>query len=214
MTGPDLGLAAAREATTATYDAEAVRYAALTGDYSQYPGLDAEVAAFHAACPAGSVLDAGSGAGRDAALMSRLGRAVVAVDISGGLLRLSARRRDAGPGGAVMHVRGDIAALPLTAGAFAGVWMCASLLHIPTAAHPVVLAEALRVLRPGGLLAVSMKAGDRDEMATGGSAEGPRWLSEVDPDAFADRLVVAGFPTVTVAESGRGKWFVASGVKN
>ena len=50
--------------------------------------------------------------------------------------------------------------LPFTDDTFAGVWACASMLHIAREHLPVVLAEVSRVLTPGGAFVASIQVGD------------------------------------------------------
>jgi len=185
----------------------------LTGTYREYPGLDDEVAEFDRRAPAGAVLDAGCGAGRDSARLALLGRRVLALDVSGGLLRLAAARGDLGPPGAVAFVRGDLMALPCAPDRLAGIWACAALVHVPRGLHGQVLAAAVQCLVPGGVLAVSMKSGARDELSEGGSAKGPRWLCEAWPGDICDVMVAAGLEGVEAVASGRGTWYVASGAR-
>ena len=58
------------------------------------------------------------------------------------------------------RVRGDLRRVPFAAGSFAGAWASASLLHLQREELPVALAEARRVLAPGGVLFASLKHGD------------------------------------------------------
>lgn len=99
------------------------------------------------------VLDVGCGPGRDVRWFAEQGTEVVGIDPSLGMLR-EARRR-----GCRRLVHGDARALPFQAGSFDAAWCMASLLHLPKANLPVALAETRRVLRPGGVLVVTLKAG-------------------------------------------------------
>lgn len=101
------------------------------------------------------VLDAGCGQGTP--VLRRLAGTAdaVGVDFSGEQLRLAAGNA---PGAAL--VRGDMTALPFRADAFDAAVAYHSLVHVPLADHPVVLAEFARVLRPGGRLLVSEGPGE------------------------------------------------------
>ncbi len=199
-------------ATMRTYDDEASSYTALTSEFHRFPGLDGELWALHEEAPAGLVLDAGCGPGRDARYLAAHGRDVVALDVSARLLVKvgEAALRDSGR---VHAVRADLTALPFADSSFSGVWMCGSLLHVPASCHLSVLRDLHRVLIPGGVAAVSMKAGTRDGFTTGGSVAGRRWLAEVEPRDFADRMRLAGLDRVRTVDSGRGAWYVATGVR-
>ncbi|MGY2082864.1 class I SAM-dependent methyltransferase [Blastococcus sp. SYSU DS0539] len=202
----------ATRATRRAYAEEANRYCHLTQTYERFPGLEAEVRRFHDATPPGPILDAGCGAGRDASLLARLGRLSIAMDVTEPLLRCIPRIDDqAVSRRKVVVLLGDLLSIPLLDAAVSGVWMCGSLLHLPRRMHASAIHEARRVLAPGGLLAVSMKAGEADSLQSQGSILGERWLAEVDPSRFAEQLRVAGFADVRIEWSGRGAWFVAVG---
>lgn len=95
------------------------------------------------------VLDLGCGHGRHARAMAPRVRAVAGVDRSAAYLRLAAAR----PGLAL--VRGDVRSLPLRSSAFdAAFSWYASLFMFDDATNAACLAEAARVVRPGGRILV------------------------------------------------------------
>ncbi len=87
------------------------------------------------------VLDAGAGSGVSTTVLDSRARRVVALDLSGEMLRAN---------GASERVQGDFDALPFRDATFDGVAYTASLFLVrdPT----VALREARRVLRPGGVV--------------------------------------------------------------
>jgi SAM-dependent methyltransferase len=118
--------------------------------------------------PGERVLDMGCGAGRHAFEMYRRGADVIAFDQDAdelaGVRELFAAMRDAGevPEGAEADVKeGDALALPFADGEFDRVVAAEVLEHIP--ADIPAIEELVRVLRPGGTLAVSV----------------PRWFPEI-----------------------------------
>lgn len=118
--------------------------------------------------PGDRVLDMGCGAGRHAFEMYRRGGDVVAfdqdVDELAGVRDLFVAMEQAGevPAGAEADVKeGDALQLPFADGEFDRVVAAEVLEHIP--ADIAAIAELVRVLRPGGTMAVSV----------------PRWLPEV-----------------------------------
>ncbi|GAB2599946.1 class I SAM-dependent methyltransferase [Streptomyces capparidis] len=128
----------------------------LTVDFSRFP-----------LAPGDRVLDLGCGAGRHAFECYRRGAHVVALDRNGDEIREVARwfaaMDEAGepPAGATATaVEGDALALPFPDESFDRVIVSEVMEHIPD--DKGVLAEMVRVLRPGGLLAVTV----------------PRWLPE------------------------------------
>lgn len=95
----------------------------------------------------GRVLELGCGSGRDAAYLGRLGCDVVAVDLSDEAVRAAVRRAQRL---AAFHVvQADLQELPLADRSFDVVYSYGALHHLGSPERG--LAEALRVLRPGGL---------------------------------------------------------------
>ena len=117
--------------------------------------------------PDDRVLDLGCGAGRHAFEMFRRGADVVAFDQDGdelaGVLELFGAMREAGevPTGAEADIKqGDALALPFADEEFDRVVAAEILEHVPE--DTTAIAEVVRVVRPGGTVAVSV----------------PRWLPE------------------------------------
>jgi len=93
------------------------------------------------------VLDLGCGKGRFAVRLAEAGAQVVGLDVSGAMLSQA-------PGGTFGRVLGSARRLPFAAAAFDAVVAVEVFEHLPAVAVVTVLAEARRVLRPGGLVAV------------------------------------------------------------
>lgn len=98
--------------------------------------------------PPGPVLDAACGTGRHVAYLAQAGREVVGADASEAML---ARARAKLPGADLRH--GELTALGLDDGAFAGAVCALALSHLPEIGPAI--AELGRVLRPGGRLVIS-----------------------------------------------------------
>lgn len=196
--------------TCSAYDEAAGEYAAATKDYLLFPGLREEVTAFAiAAGKAAPVLDLGSGAGRDSRLLACLGSRVVAGDISFSLIReaLNLAKSDAF---FPRHVQLDMIELPFGDGSFAGVWACGSLLHVPSVVLPRCFLEILRVLMPGGAVAVSMQSGKREGWRLGGTLPGRRWFTYVNADDLICLMKESGFVGMECRLTGRAGWYLVS----
>jgi SAM-dependent methyltransferase len=102
--------------------------------------------------PAGVALDAACGTGRHCAYLASLGHTVIGVDSSAAMLD---RAREKVPGGEFHEA--DLHDLPLPDDLVDLVVCGLALVHVPDL-HPV-LAELVRVLRPGGNLLISDQRG-------------------------------------------------------
>lgn len=102
--------------------------------------------------PGARILDAGCGSGRDAKAFREMGYAVEAFDASAELVEL-ARQHTGLP---VKQMRfEDITEVER----YDGIWCCASLLHVPLAELPGVMAQLAKALKPGGVWYLSFKYG-------------------------------------------------------
>lgn len=113
--------------------------------------------------PLGRLLDIGTGTGRMAELFAPRADHIVALDKSLDMLRVARARLQHLPASGVELVQGDFAALPFASHSFDTV-LLHQVLHF--AQDPATaLAEAARVTRPGGRIAiVDFAAHDREEL--------------------------------------------------
>jgi ubiquinone/menaquinone biosynthesis C-methylase UbiE len=187
---PAAELPARLAATAAAYDAVAGRYASfVSGELDGLP-LDRAVLAAFAECVradgGGPVADLGCGEGRIGAHLAGLGADVTGFDVSPALL---AAARERHPG--IAFQAASMHALPLADGALAGAACWYSLIHAEPADVPAYLAEAARVLRPGGrLLAAFFEAVD-EPVTRFGHAVAPAYRWPLDD--LARLAAAAGF---------------------
>jgi SAM-dependent methyltransferase len=138
------------------------------------------------------VLEVGPGPGVTTDLLRRQARRLTALEVDA-TAAAALEKRLHGSGVRVVH--GDGAAMPFADGSFSGVVAFTMLHHVPTAAlQDRLLAEARRVLRPGGVFAGFDGAGSfLFRLIHFGDTYTP-----VNPDTLGRRLEVAGFADVAV----------------
>ena len=130
------------------------------------------------------VLDVGCGPAHDTAGLRELGLRAAGFDRSRGML--------AQAHGDVPLLLGDMRQIPVRSGALDGLWVCASFLHIPKPDAPAVLKEFRRVLRPGGVLFISIKRGQGQRWIAHGSGH-QRFFVFYQEDELDALLAAAGF---------------------
>lgn len=89
-------------------------------------------------------------------------------------------------------VQGDMAALPVSSESMDGITAYHAVFHVPRAEHPAVYAEFARVLRPGGLLLMTLPTG-RFETTRRGWMGGSMFFSAPGRAQTLDALRDAGF---------------------
>jgi SAM-dependent methyltransferase len=170
--------------TRATYDVIAGRFlenARERGTFGRW--LDRFTADLS---PGALALDLGAGPGMDTAALRARGLRAVGLDFSRGMLRAGVAEFP-GP-----RLQGDARQLPFGDGSIAGVWANASLLHLHEADARRALGEVWRILRPGGALYVSVKAGAGTEVES--TRYGlPRFFQYWSDDALDSVLQSTGF---------------------
>jgi len=191
---------AAREATAEAYFARhAEEWDTLRVLHSPDEPVEAALAKAIGTGSLGTLLDVGTGTGRMAELFARRCERVTAFDKSPEMLRIARARLQRLPAGRVELVQGDFAHLPFADAAFDTV-LFHQVLHY--AQEPeTVLAEAARVARPGGTIAiVDFAAHDREELR---ERHAHARLGFSDEQMMA-LLSEAGFaPTPPIALAGR-----------
>jgi SAM-dependent methyltransferase len=144
------------------------------------------------------VLEVGPGPGVSTDLLRGRTRQLTALEVDAD----AAAALRARLGGGIQVVHGDGSAMPFDDGSFSGVVSFTMLHHVPTPAlQDRLLAEARRVLRPGGVFAGFDGVGSfLFRLIHLGDTYNP-----VHPDTFGRRLEAAGFADVAV-ERGRARF--------
>lgn len=147
------------------------------------------------------VLDLGCGSGRDAAHFANR-HEVVGVDVSSGMLGEALRLHPE-----LNLVQADGRDLPFSRGAFDAVWAMASLVHLDRRGLEEALHECARVIRPGGVLFVSLPISEASAWRSSNGV--PRWFAYLPPDEVLSELARAGFVTRDVERApgvAAGEW--------
>ncbi|MQY14046.1 hypothetical protein SRB5_42070 [Streptomyces sp. RB5] len=175
------------------YDAIAVEYNEMFPSGPEGNPLDRAVLETFAARVrddgGGPVVEAGSGPGRVCAYFTALGTDITGVDVSPHTVKLARARFPE-----LRFETGTMTALERADGSLAGLLSWYSLIHVPPARHPEVLAEFHRVLRPGGRLLLGFQVGtvpNHHERPFGHDVRLD--FHRLSPDRTADLLAAAGF---------------------
>ena len=150
------------------------------------------------------LLDLGCGGGQDADDLDRRGYRVVGLDRTRALLSAGRRRYRSLP-----LVRADLRDLPFQAMSFDGLWAAASLMHLPKPVARRILADLCRLVRPGGLLAVTVTHGVKSRLVTDGWVPG-RYFARWRKDELARAVRRAGWTIlelkVITNRERKGRW--------
>ncbi|UPV99584.1 class I SAM-dependent methyltransferase [Halorussus gelatinilyticus] len=191
--------------TIATYQSVADEYEERHRDRSVVRELVEEfLAALDVATDsdAARVADVGCGPGWESAAFADRGHEVVGVDLTPAFLRDAA---DRAPNAS--FARMDMRRLGVASDAFDGLWACASFLHVPREDAPATLREFRRVLRPGGVLCLSVARGDGETVGDTYDDDRRRFTL-YRADELRELVADAGFEVESVAD---GDWIQVFG---
>jgi SAM-dependent methyltransferase len=140
-----------------SYDIVADEYVRRISDELQHKPLDRQLLDRFATSvrDIGPVCDIGCGPGHVARYLHEQGVHVCGIDLSPAMVE-QARRLSPD----VEFLRGDMMALDVADGAYAGIVAFYSIIHIPRDDMARALAELRRVLHPGGVLLLAIHIGD------------------------------------------------------
>ncbi|TDE33935.1 methyltransferase domain-containing protein [Actinomadura sp. 6K520] len=162
--------------------------------------------------PGETVLDLGSGGGIDVLMSARRiapGGLAYGLDASPDMLALAAANADQAGLGNVRFLRGHIEDIPLPDAAV-DVVISNCVINL-SADKPRVLAEAFRVLRPGGRLGISDMIAD-DVQADPAEPRHQCAAQALTADAYLKALRLAGFTQVTITGTGAAQGGVRSAI--
>jgi SAM-dependent methyltransferase len=192
--------------TVAVYDHIAGIYAAK----AEGTGPVVERESFAAMVPqGGSILDAGCGSGRDSRYFSERGFAVTGVDLSDALLAIARKNAPR-----AVFLKRDLRHPDFADGSFAGIWACASVLHLRYGEASSVLASFTRMLTPGGILFLYLKTGEGEHETVEPSVPGAsRFFAYYSEDRLRRLIEETGLAVTDIhtneSRSFPGKWWLA-----
>lgn len=165
--------------------------------YQERTALRLDLAALREFCgrlPAGGrVLDAACGAGRDLRYLKEAGFRAEGFDASPAMVELARRHSGANVW------RADMLLLSLPRESYDGIWANRALIHLPPAGCQRVMASFFSALRPGGILFVSIEAGEGELRDRADDPSGPaRWIYRYRMEDFASLLRQSGFQPLLV----------------
>ena len=177
-------------ATIAAYEAHVADYVATT-PHELGPSLKHWIDQALSRISAGStILEVGSGLGRDADYMESRGHLVVRSDAARGFV---AYMRGQGHSARVLNIlTQDLG------GPYAMVFADAVILHFNAEQAALSFERAHRALRPGGIFALSLKRGDGDAWSKD-KLGAPRYFYYWQAAPLRAALKVAGFRSVTIS---------------
>ena len=154
--------------------------------------------------PKATLLDLGCGGGQDARYLRQRGYRVVGLDRTAALLSFARQRSTTLP-----LIRADMRRLPLRSGSLDGVWAAASLIHLPKTQARTVLAELVRLTRPGGIICATFTHGTKSRVATRGWIPG-RYFARWSKDELGRAVQKAGWQVITLevvrSRERKGRW--------
>jgi SAM-dependent methyltransferase len=161
--------------------------------------------------PGGLVFDVGCGPGLDTAVLQQHNLQAIGLDFTHEMMQVGRQEY----GIELPFVQADMRHLPLAPVAD-GLWVCASLLHLERADVLPTVQAFHRVLKPGGILYLSVKLGEGEEWVT--SAYGQpfgRFFAYWQPETLDTLLETAGFKIVDEWQESGGKdtWLVRYALK-
>lgn len=143
--------------------------------------------------PSGEILDIGCGPGVGSRFLQEKGLQVYGIDLSSELTKI-AMKESPNSLFTTMDMRDLSIFKPLI---FDGIWNVASLLHLEKKEIPVALNEANRVLKPEGIMYLSIKGGEGEGLEPDKRYGGKlKYYAYYKPNEIENLLKKAGFETL------------------
>ncbi|MDO8470718.1 MAG: class I SAM-dependent methyltransferase [bacterium] len=174
------------ERTIETYNKMAGEYDAEVADFwERFPRTFVDAFAENVR-KNGKVLDVGSGSGRDALILQKMGFDVVCIDASEAMIRLTTEK-------GLTSVLADFNSIPFENDSFDGVWAYTSLLHVQKTDVQKPISEIYRVLKGRSILGLGLIEGETEEYRESSGVNLPRYFAYYAKNEVEGILKKAGF---------------------
>lgn len=187
--------------TVKYYDQEANSWSASHGGDDKESWWKDEMTRFNEYLPSGRILEIGSGVGKDAEALIRLGYDYTGTDASNGLLEFARKRNPS-----ATFIQRYAHEIDHSLGEFDGFWASAVLLHIPRDEMRDSLLAISSVIKNDGVGFITMKEGEdeRVDEKTG------RLFTYYKEEEFRDVLESTGFSVLEVGrrDTEKDNWLI------
>ncbi len=174
------------------YNKEADRYFERWKNTLPLPPMHAFLEQLKQPLAESKVLDAGCGPGHHSNFFANQGCEVVGIDASPEMIRIAGKNKIEGTTFRVADIR-DLQRAISTRNVFDGVWACASCFHITKEALGNQLHQFLAVLKPAGVLGLSMQVGVPSALQDDG-----RFFERYEENELLEKLERYGFVVVNI----------------
>ncbi len=178
--------------TVRSYDLAADKYNENTNRVSFFPGLKEELDLFISFLSGKKILDVGFGSGRDCVYFYENSLDPEGIELARNMIESLSKKLN------IPLTLMDMRYLTYKDSSFDGIWCCASFLHLPREEALSTLKGFERVLKPNGILHLSVKEGEGEEWITKGNINNvPRFFTYYTVKEIQYLLRDAGFTVVS-----------------
>jgi len=140
------------------------------------------------------ILDIGCGPGRDAKYFSENGLDVTGIDLTSKFVKMASKNVPN-----AKFIQMDMRKIDFPENTFDGIWACASFYHIPKKDAKNTLLGFRKVLRPAGLMFISIKAGTEEKFVQKEEDKGwAKFYAFYTEDEFKNLIESCGFKIIKV----------------
>jgi SAM-dependent methyltransferase len=174
------------------YDREAALYYSRWKDILPLPPMYAFLGELKRQASSMHVLDAGCGPGHHSNFFAEQGCLVTGIDLSARMIEIATKNKVE----RTTFIRADMRDLQRILkgrNLFDGIWACASCLHLTKEVFEWQLYEFTAVLKPSGVLGLSLQVGTPSKLQDDG-----RFFERYEEDELLDKVESHGFATVNI----------------